>query len=79
MRITIDIDSALLDTVVELTGEKTKSKAVNKALDEYLRRVRIGELRAMAGRIPLDDTREEQGVVDRRRQASLDRLRRRDD
>ena len=75
MRTTLDIDSALLDSVVEATGEKTKSRAVNAILREYIRRTKIGELRAMAGKIPLDDTRAEQREADRRRQAFLDGLR----
>ena len=75
MRTTLDIDSALLDSVVEATGEKTKSRAVSAVLQEYVRRTKIGELRAMAGKIPLDDTRAEQREADRRRQAFLDGLR----
>ena len=75
MRTTLDIDGALLDSVVETTGENTKSKAVSAALREYVRRKKIDELRAMAGKIPLDDTRAEQREADRRRQAFLDDLR----
>ena len=75
MRTTLDIDPDLLDTVVETTGERSKTRAVNRALEEYVRRVKINELRAMAGRIPLNDTREQQRAADRRRQASLDELR----
>ena len=55
MRTTMDIDRKLLDDVVALTGEKTKGKAVNKALEEYIRKKRIEELRAMAGTIDLVD------------------------
>ncbi len=36
MRTTLDIDSTLLDAVVETTGERSKTKAVNKALEEYV-------------------------------------------
>ena len=35
MRTTLNIDNELLETVVEVTGEKNKSKAVNAALKEY--------------------------------------------
>ena len=75
MRTTLDIDPDLLEKVVETTGERSKTRAVNRALEEYVRRVKINELRAMAGRIPLNDTREQQRAADRRRQASLDELR----
>lgn len=55
MRTTLDIDEGLLEELVKLTGEKSKSKALNKALEEYIRRRRIEELRAMLGTIDLVD------------------------
>ena len=51
MRTTLDIDSKLLADIEELTGETSKSKAVSKALEEYLRMKAIQELLAMAGKI----------------------------
>ena len=53
MRTTLDIDSNLLDAIVEATGEKTKSRAVNSVLQEYIRRKRVAELREIAGNIEL--------------------------
>lgn len=57
MRTTIDIDPALLEKAEEIMGEKSPSKAVNKALAEYVRRRRIAELRASLGTwtLNLDD------------------------
>jgi Arc/MetJ family transcription regulator len=75
MRTTLDLDPKLLEDVVKATGQKSKTKAVNSALQDYVRWAKIGELRAMAGRIRLDDTREEQRTADLRRQASLNELR----
>ena len=75
MRTTLNIDPDLLDDVVEITGEPSKTKAVSKALDAYVRRARINELRAMAGKFVLRDTREEQRVAERRKHAFLDSLR----
>ncbi len=75
MRTTLDVDSQLLNDVLELTGEKSKSKAVCTALKQYLRSRRIAELRAMAGKIQTDDVKEEQEEVDRRRERFLDELR----
>ncbi|MSQ13480.1 MAG: DUF2191 domain-containing protein [Dehalococcoidia bacterium] len=49
MRTTLDLDPKLLDDLVKVTGEKSKSKAVHKALEEYVRRKRTAELIAMAG------------------------------
>ncbi|MEE9284235.1 MAG: type II toxin-antitoxin system VapB family antitoxin [Dehalococcoidia bacterium] len=45
MRTTLDLDRRLLDEVTEMTGEKSKSRAVNKALEEFVRRKKIEELR----------------------------------
>ena len=55
MRTTLDIDEKLLGDIIQMTGEKTKSKAVSKALREYARRKSIEEIRALAGNIDIDD------------------------
>lgn len=55
MRTTLDIDAKLLDQVERLTGEKSRSKAVNRALEEYLLRKAIEGLRSLAGKIDMVD------------------------
>ncbi len=55
MRTTLDLDEKLVEAVTKMTGVKSKSKAVNKALEEYVRRQLIEELRAMLGTIDLVD------------------------
>ena len=75
MRTTLDIDEKLLEEVVEATGQKSKTRAVGKALEDYMRRRKIAELRSMAGKTQLDDVRDEQRAADRRRQKLLDELR----
>ena len=55
MRTTVDIEEGLLEDLVKLTGEKSKSKALNRALEEYIRRKRIDELWGMAGKMDLID------------------------
>lgn len=59
MRTTLEIDEKLIGQVMGLTGEKSKGKAVSKALEEYVRRRRIEELRSMAGKIELVDNWQE--------------------
>ncbi|MDO8690018.1 MAG: type II toxin-antitoxin system VapB family antitoxin [Dehalococcoidia bacterium] len=54
MRTTIDVDERLMGQVEAITGEASKNKAVNKALQEYVRRVRIEELLASLGKLDLD-------------------------
>ena len=74
MRTTLDIDEKLLESVVKLTGEKSKSKAVGKALEAYKRQKSIDALLAMAGKLEIDDVTEDQNAADLRRQEFLDRL-----
>ena len=75
MRTTINIDERLLETVVEATGEKTKSKAVNAALKEYIRRKHVQELIDSWGKIIVDDLSEEYDRLDRERDEYLESLR----
>ena len=75
MRTTLDIDERLLGAVVKATGEKSRSKAVQKVLEDYLRRRAIDELRGSAGKIGIDDMQEEQRAADRQRHGLLEDLR----
>ena len=75
MRTTLDIDVELLDKVVEATGEKTKGKAVNAALKEYIRRKHVQELIDSWGKIIVDDYSEEALKLDEERRAYLESLR----
>ncbi len=75
MRTTLDIDERLLSAVVKATGQKSRSKAVQKVLEDYLRHRAIDELRDGAGRIALDDMQDEQRAADRQRHGLLEDLR----
>ena len=75
MRITLDIDDELLESIVEATGEKNKSKAVNAALKEYIRRKHVQELIDSWGKIIVDDYTEEMDRLDLQRQEYLESLR----
>jgi Arc/MetJ family transcription regulator len=44
VRITVDIDEAILTELLELTGEKKRSLAVSKALVEYVKRWKASQL-----------------------------------
>ena len=75
MRTTLDIDERLLGAVVKATGEKSRSKAVQKVLEDYLRHRAIDELRGSAGKIGIDDMQEEQRAADRQRHGLLEDMR----
>ena len=74
MRTTLDIDSTLLDKVVDATGEKTKSGAVNAALKEYIRRKHIQEFIDSWGKIIVDDYSEQALEAEKKKRAFLDSL-----
>ena len=75
MRTTLDIDERLLAAVVKATGEKSRSKAVQKVLEDYLRHKAIEELRGSAGSLAIDDVQEEQRTADRQRHGLLEDIR----
>ena len=75
MRTTLDIDSALLDSVVEATGEKTKSRAVSAVLQEYVRRKHVQELIDSWGKIVVDDYSGQSLELEERKRAYLTSLR----
>jgi Arc/MetJ family transcription regulator len=54
MRTTLNLDEELPEQVIEATGEKSKTKAVNKAMEEFIRDIRIKHLRSLRGKLDLD-------------------------
>lgn len=56
MRTTLDVDPQTLNRVLAETGETSKSRAVQKVLEDYVRRIRQEKLKSMAGRLDLDDS-----------------------
>jgi Arc/MetJ family transcription regulator len=48
-RTNLVLDEQLLADVVRLSGERTYSRAVTRALEEYVRRVRAGRILELAG------------------------------
>jgi Arc/MetJ family transcription regulator len=48
-RTNLVLDEQLLADAVRLSGERTYSRAVTRALEEYVRRVRAGRILELAG------------------------------
>lgn len=46
MRVTVDIEEATLERVMAITGEKNKSPAIAKAVEEFVRRTMAKEFAA---------------------------------
>ena len=60
MRATLNIPDNLVSEVQKLSGEKTKTKAITVAMEEYIRQKKIKELIALRGKIKIDYDWEEQ-------------------
>lgn len=54
MRATLNIPDELLSNVQRISGEKSKTKAIVTAMQEYLRQKRIKELISLRGKIKID-------------------------
>ena len=78
MRTTVTIDRTLLEELQEATGEKSKSAALNKAAEEYLRREKLRYLKDFWLGIRIEDVRSESREADLQRERFLDTLRKRD-
>ncbi len=55
MRTTLDINGKLLEDAVKLSGEKTKTAAVEAALREYVRLRRKEMLLNLRGKVKIED------------------------
>ena len=55
MRTTLEIDEGLLEELVKLTGEKSKSKAVCEALREYIQQQKIDRLIELMGQVEIEE------------------------
>ncbi|MBY5958085.1 type II toxin-antitoxin system VapB family antitoxin [Membranicola marinus] len=51
MRTNIDIDDDLLNEILKKTNYKTKKAAVNAALEEYVRKLKLKELANLKGKV----------------------------
>ena len=55
MRTTLDLPKEALEELVEVVGASTKGEAVTVAIEEFLRRRKLEELKAASGKIRLAD------------------------
>ncbi|MEW6068469.1 MAG: type II toxin-antitoxin system VapB family antitoxin [Nitrospirota bacterium] len=59
MRATLNIPDDLLSEVQKATGEKSKTKAIVVAIQEFIRQRKIKELLALRGKIKIEDVTKE--------------------
>jgi hypothetical protein len=54
MRITLDLPETLLYEALRLSRQKTKTAVIIAALEEYVRKAKISEIKKYKGKIDLD-------------------------
>ena len=74
MRTTISIDSGMLAELVEATGARSRSAALNRAAEEYVRRKKLTQLKDAWLGMEIADVRQAAADADRRRERVLDSL-----
>ena len=70
MRTTITIEDSVLDQLLEYTRAKTKTQAVNQALADWVRRLKIEKLRSMRGKFHIEDNWKELRALEARENRS---------
>jgi Arc/MetJ family transcription regulator len=55
MRTTLNIKNEFIEEVIKITGDKNKSKAINKALEQFVRESRIKKLLSLKGKLHLEE------------------------
>ena len=75
MRTTVTIDPKTLEELVEATGMRSRSAALNEAAKEYLRRKKLNDLKAAWRVMRTEDVRTDARDADRRRERFLETLR----
>jgi hypothetical protein len=54
MRTTLDLPEALVNEALRLSHQKTKTAVIIAALEEYVRKAKISEIKKYKGKIDLD-------------------------
>jgi Arc/MetJ family transcription regulator len=66
MRTTLDLDDDLMEALMARHPDMTKTKAVEAAIEDHVRRGAIDSLLAMRGKIEIEDVSKEMRAIDRR-------------
>jgi Arc/MetJ family transcription regulator len=59
MRTNIELNQELIEEIMKLTSISTKKEVVNRALEEYLRKLKLTELADLAGKVEWEGDLEE--------------------
>lgn len=74
MRATLNIPDELISEVQKISGEKSKTKAISVAMQEYVRQKKIKELIALRGKIKIDYDWEKEEKLEMEAQKKREKL-----
>jgi hypothetical protein len=66
MRTTLDLDDDLMEALMTRHPELSKTRAVETAIEEHVRRGAVDRLLAMRGKVDIEDVSKEMRAIDRR-------------
>ncbi|MGC1851699.1 MAG: type II toxin-antitoxin system VapB family antitoxin [Solirubrobacterales bacterium] len=66
MRTTLDIDDHLMEALMARHPGMSKTKAVEAAIEDHVRRRAVDELLKMRGKLDIEDVSKEMRAIDRR-------------
>jgi len=55
MRTTLNLADDVIEELMKITKERTKTKAINEALKDYIRQKRLERLKSLSGKITIED------------------------
>ena len=73
MRATLNIPEDLIAEVQQLTGKKSKTKAVVTAMEAFVREKKFGKILALRGKIKIADVTQELDELEMKEQEDNDR------
>lgn len=74
MRATLNIPDDLLSEVQKATGEKSKTRAITAAMQEFIRQKKVKKLLAMRGKIRIDYDWEKEEELEIKAQAEREKV-----
>jgi len=74
MRATLNIPDDLISEVQKLSGEKSKTKAITTAMEEFIKQKKIKELIALKGKVQIDYDWEKEEELEMKAQKKREKL-----
>lgn len=55
MRTTLNLNNDVIDKILQLTGAKNRSQAINEVLEHYIKEKQLSNLLGLKGKLHLDE------------------------